>query len=38
VPWYAVWALPVAAAEDDPPAQWLAVAISAYLLRQRVPI
>jgi hypothetical protein len=38
VPWYAVWALPVAAAEDDPPAHWLAVAISAYLLRQRVPL
>jgi len=38
VPWYAVWALPLAAAEDDPPAQWLAVAISLYLLRQRVPI
>ncbi|TML43522.1 MAG: DUF2029 domain-containing protein [Actinobacteria bacterium] len=38
VPWYAVWALPVAASEDDPTAQWLAVAISAYLLRQRVPI
>ena len=38
VPWYAVWALPLAATEDDPPAQWLAVAISVYLLRQRVPI
>jgi alpha-1,6-mannosyltransferase len=38
VPWYAVWALPLAASEDDPPAQWLAVAISVYLLRQRVPI
>jgi len=38
VPWYAVWAIPVAAVEDDPPAQWLAVGISAYLLRQRVPI
>ena len=38
VPWYAVWALPVAASEDDPTAQWLAVAISAYLLRQRAPI
>jgi alpha-1,6-mannosyltransferase len=38
VPWYAVWAVPVAAAEDDPPAQWLAVAITAYLLRQRVPL
>jgi hypothetical protein len=38
VPWYVVWAVPVAAAEDDPPAQWLAVALTAYLLRQRVPI
>ncbi|HYX75751.1 MAG TPA: glycosyltransferase 87 family protein [Gaiellaceae bacterium] len=38
VPWYVVWALPLAASEDDPPAQWLAVAISVYLLRQRVPI
>jgi hypothetical protein len=38
VPWYAVWAVPLAATEEDPPAQWLAVAISAYLLRQRVPI
>ena len=38
VPWYTVWALPLAASEDDPPAQWLAVALTAYLLRQRVPI
>jgi hypothetical protein len=38
VPWYVVWALPLTAAEDDPPAQWLAVALSAYLLRQRVPL
>ena len=38
VPWYAVWAVPVAAAEDDPPAHWLTVAITAYLLRQRVPL
>jgi hypothetical protein len=38
VPWYVVWALPLAAADDDPPAQWLAVAISVYLLRQRVPL
>ena len=35
--WYVVWALPLAAAEDDPPAQWLAVGLSAYLLRQAVP-
>ncbi len=34
VAWYVVWALPLAAAEDDPPAQWLAVALSAYLLRE----
>lgn len=37
-PWYTVWALPLAAAEDDPPAQWLAVALSVYLLPQTVPI
>jgi len=36
--WYVVWALPVAAAEDDPPAVWLAVGLSAYLLRQAVPL
>ncbi len=38
VAWYVVWALPLAAAEDDPPAAWLAVGLSAYLLRQAVPI
>ncbi len=38
VPWYAVWAVPVAAVEDDPPAQWLAVGLCAYLLSQRVPV
>ena len=36
--WYVVWALPLAAAEDDPPAMWLAVGLSAYLLRQAVPL
>ncbi len=36
VAWYVVWALPLAAAEDDPPAFWLAVGLSAYLLRQGV--
>ena len=36
--WYVVWALPLAAAEDDPPALWLAVGLSAYLLRQAVPL
>jgi alpha-1,6-mannosyltransferase len=38
VPWYVVWAVPLAAVEDDPPAHWLAVALTGYLLRQRVPI
>ncbi len=38
VPWYAVWAVPLAAVDDDPPAQWLTVALCTYLLWQRVPI
>lgn len=38
VPWYLVWAVPLAAVEDDPPATWLTVALSAYLLSQRVPL
>jgi hypothetical protein len=38
VPWYAVWVVPLAAVEEDPPARWLALAISAYLLRDAVPI
>jgi hypothetical protein len=37
-PWYAVWAVPLAAAEEDRSAQWLALALSAYLLRQTVPL
>ena len=37
-PWYVVWAVPLAAADDDPAAQWLAVGLSAYLLRQTVPL
>jgi Glycosyltransferase family 87 len=37
-PWYLVWAAPLAAADDDPPAQWLVLALSAYLLPQTVPI
>jgi hypothetical protein len=37
-PWYVVWALPLAAAEDDRTAQVLAIAISAYLLRQTIPV
>jgi alpha-1,6-mannosyltransferase len=38
VPWYTVWAVPLAAVEDDPPAQWLALGLCAYLLSQRVPV
>jgi hypothetical protein len=38
VPWYAVWAVPLAAVEEDPPAQWLALGVSAYLLRDAVPL
>ncbi len=37
-PWYAAWAVPLAAADDDRTAQWLAVGLSAYLLRQTVPL
>ena len=38
VPWYAVWAVPLAAVEDDSAARWLALGLSAYLLRDAVPI
>jgi hypothetical protein len=36
--WYVVWTLPLAAAEDDRPAQWLALGLCAYLLRQAIPL
>jgi Glycosyltransferase family 87 len=38
VAWYAVWAVPLVAAEDDRPAQLLALGLTAYLLWQAVPI
>ena len=38
IAWYVIWTLPLAAAEDDRTAQWLGVAVSAYLLRQAVPL
>jgi Glycosyltransferase family 87 len=38
VAWYVVWAVPLAAAEDDRLAQLLALGLSAYLLSQAVPI
>jgi hypothetical protein len=37
-PWYLVWAVPLAAAEDDDAAQLLAIALGAYLLPQTIPI
>ncbi|HZG35756.1 MAG TPA: polyprenol phosphomannose-dependent alpha 1,6 mannosyltransferase MptB [Gaiellaceae bacterium] len=37
-PWYAVWAVPLAAADDDPPAQLAALGLCAYLLPQTVPL
>jgi hypothetical protein len=38
VAWYVVWAVPLAAAEDDRTAQLLALGLTAYLLWQAVPI
>jgi glycosyl transferase family 87 len=38
VAWYVVWAVPLAAAEDDRPAQLLALGLTAYLLRQAAPL
>jgi hypothetical protein len=38
VPWYAVWAVPLAAIEEDRSARVLALALSAYLLRDAVPL
>ena len=37
-PWYAVWALPLAALEEDALATVLAVALSAYFLRDAIPL
>ena len=37
-PWYAIWALPLAAAEDDRRAQLVALGFCAYLLPQTIPI
>lgn len=37
-PWYAVWAVPLAAVEEDRAARWLALGLSAYLLRGAVPL
>jgi alpha-1,6-mannosyltransferase len=36
--WYTAWVVPLAAAEEDRAAQWLAFALCAYLLPQAVPV
>ena len=38
LPWYAVWVVPLAAVEEDGLAWVLALAVSAYLLPDRVPL
>jgi hypothetical protein len=38
VVWYVVWAVPLAAAEDDHTAQIVALALCAYLLPQTIPV
>ena len=37
-PWYTIWALPLAAAEDDRRAQLLSLGFCAYLLPQTIPL
>jgi hypothetical protein len=37
-PWYAVWAVPLAAIEDDWRARTLVIALSAYFLRDALPL
>jgi hypothetical protein len=36
--WYTAWVVPLAAAEEDRTAQWLALVLCAYLLPQAVPV
>ena len=38
VPWYAIWVVPLAAAEEDRAAQGLALLLCAYMLRQTIPL
>jgi hypothetical protein len=38
IAWYAVWAVPLAAVEEDKGARLLALGLSAYLLRDAVPL
>jgi hypothetical protein len=38
LPWYVVWAVPLAAIEEDRTARWLALGLSAYLLPAYIPL
>jgi hypothetical protein len=38
ISWYVIWAVPLAAAEDDEPAQLLALALCGYFLRETIPL
>ena len=38
VPWYATWVVALAAVEDDRAGRWLALGLTAYLLRGAVPL
>jgi hypothetical protein len=38
LPWYAIWVVPLAAIEEDTLAWVLAIAVSAYLLPDRIPL
>ena len=37
-PWYLAWVVPLAAVEEDELARWLALALTAYLLPQTIPL
>ena len=37
-PWYLAWVIPLAAVEEDPLARGLALALTAYLLPQTIPV
>ena len=38
VVWYLAWPVSLAGAEEDRTAQWLTIALSAYLLPQAIPL
>jgi len=38
LPWYTVWPVSLAAVEDDRAARWLALGLTAYLIRDSIPL